>query len=188
MKNKTFSSYYTILFYRVSCGSRWTHGVIGLCFKIVTNCKSAEAASIRIDQFLVDMREDLVQMSHKSLMEHIVALANNKLQKFNSLEEEADCFWSEIVENRYDFEVHRKEAEALRNITKDHLLKSFDQWLSTNNAKRRKLEIRTIGTSEGMASEGRPIMGPEESIGESIDEKIFNFHKLAGHKTFGKIY
>eukprot|EP00557_Chaetoceros_sp_GSL56_P013042 CAMPEP_0176481116 /NCGR_PEP_ID=MMETSP0200_2-20121128/2644_1 /TAXON_ID=947934 /ORGANISM="Chaetoceros sp., Strain GSL56" /LENGTH=1248 /DNA_ID=CAMNT_0017877291 /DNA_START=89 /DNA_END=3832 /DNA_ORIENTATION=- len=154
--------------YQVSCGCRWTHGVIGLCFKIVTNCKSAEAASIRIEKFLVDTRANLVQMSQKSLMEHIVALANNKLQKFNSLEEEADCFWSEIVENRYDFEVHRKEAEALRNITKDHLLQSFDQWLSASNAERRKLEIRTIGTSEGMASEGRPIIGRHESVAEII--------------------
>lgn len=175
--------------YQVSCGSRWTYGVIGVCFKIVTNCKSAEEASSRIEKFLLDIREELVQMSDKTFMEHVIGLANDKLQKFNSLEEEADCFWSEIVEGRYDFEVHRREAEALKTMSKEHLIQSFDKWLSISNADRRKLEVHAIGTFEGTPSEVRHEIGSQyQSIGEYIDSKIFGFHKASGNKTFGKIY
>jgi secreted Zn-dependent insulinase-like peptidase len=125
-------------------------------------------------------------MSKETYMENVVGLANDKLQKWNSLEEEASSFWSEIVENRYDFEVHRNEVETLKTLTKEDLLVAFDQFLSPKNSQRRKLEIWAIG-AEGVASNGRPEVEPDEFLGETIDEKVHYFHKLSG-KTWGKIY
>ena len=175
------------MLHRVSCGSRWTYGVIGVCFKVVTNCKSAEEVSTRIERFLLEFRPDLEGMSKETYMENVVGLANDKLQKWNSLEEEASSFWSEIVENRYDFEVHRNEVEALKKLTKEDLLGAFDSFLSPKNSKRRRLEIRAIG-AEGVASNGRPEVEPDKCLGETIDEKVQNFHKLSAGKTWGKIF
>jgi secreted Zn-dependent insulinase-like peptidase len=125
-------------------------------------------------------------MSKELFMENVVGLANDKLQKWNSLDEEADHFWTEIVEHRYDFEVHRNEVEYLKKLTKKDLLAAFDTFLSPNNNKRRKLEVRAIG-SEGDASRGRPNVELGKYPGEAIDAKIHNFHKVSG-KTWGKIY
>jgi len=125
-------------------------------------------------------------MSKEVFMENVVGLANDKLQKWNSLDEEAGSFWSEIVENRYDFEVHRNEVETLKKVTKADLLAAFDKFLSAKEGTRRKLEIHAIG-SEGDASCGRPKVDPDKCLGENIDEKVQYFHTLA-EKTWGKIY
>uniref|UniRef100_A0A7S3Q5Z2 Insulysin n=1 Tax=Chaetoceros debilis TaxID=122233 RepID=A0A7S3Q5Z2_9STRA len=115
--------------YQVSCGSRWTYGVIGMCFKVVTNCKSADEVTARIDKFIAEYRSELVSMKPETFMEHVVGLAKDKLQRFNSLEEEAGSLWAEIVEGRYDFEVHRNEAEVLRQLSKENLIETFDKYL-----------------------------------------------------------
>ena len=62
-------------------------------FKVVTNCKSSEEVSTHIERFLLEFRPDLEGMSKETYMENIVGLANDKLQKWNSLEEEASSFW-----------------------------------------------------------------------------------------------
>merc|ERR1711957_376044 len=68
-------------------------------------------------------------MKPETFMEHVVGLAKDKLQRYNSLEEEAGSLWSEIVEGRYDFEVHRNEAEVLRQLSKENLIETFDKYL-----------------------------------------------------------
>lgn len=173
--------------YSVSCGSRWTFGVIGVCFQVTTSCRSATEVSDRIEKFLNDFRSDLVEMSTETFFEHVVSLAKDKLQMWNSLDEETSSLWSEIVEKRYDFEIHRNEVEYLKTISKDDVLKAFDKYLSTDSKKRRKLTVHAIGTSEGLASNGRPSVGEDEDIGESIDQQVNAFRKTAG-KTWGKIY
>jgi len=126
-------------------------------------------------------------MSNETFFEHVVSLAKDKLQMWNSLEEETGSLWAEIAENRYDFEVHRNEASALKTITKSDLLKVFDKYLSPDHEKRRKLEVHAIGTSEGLASSGRPCVGPDENVGEIIDEQLNAYRKIAS-KTWGTIY
>jgi len=173
--------------YSVSCGARWTYGIVGLCFQVTTSCRSADEVSERIEKFLTDFRADLVEMSNETFFEHVVSLAKDKLQMWNSLEEETGSLWAEIAENRYDFEVHRNEASALKTITKSDLLKVFDKYLSPDHEKRRKLEVHAIGTSEGLASSGRPCVGPDENVGEIIDEQLNAYRKIAS-KTWGTIY
>lgn len=173
--------------YQVSCGSRWTYGIVGMCFKVVTTCKSADEVSTRIEKFLSDFRSELMKMSRDTFFEHVVSLAKAKLQKFNSLEEETGSLWSEIVDKRYDFEVHRNEVECLKKKSKEDLLQAFDKWLSPNSNKRRKLVIHAIGTSEGAASDGRPILEVGECVSVSNDSLVDAFHKIAG-KTWGKIF
>eukprot|EP00957_Ditylum_brightwellii_P100789 7682695-Ditylum_brightwellii.AAC.1 len=120
---------YEPMFNQLRTKDRWTYGVIGMCFKVVTNCKSADEVSTRIDQFIAEYRSELINMKAEAFMEHVVGLTKDKLQRFNSLEEEAGSLWSEIVEGRYDFEVHRNEAEVLRQLSKENLIEAFDKYL-----------------------------------------------------------
>ena len=158
-----------------------------MCFHVITACRSADEVSERLEKFLTDFRKDLIEMKDETVFEHIVSLAKDKLQMFNSLQEETTSLWSEIVESRYEFEVHRNEAEQLKKITKDDLVKAFDKYLSPASKKRRKLSIHAIGTSEGLASRGRPTVEPDEDIGLLVDTKVSAFREIAG-KTWGKIY
>jgi secreted Zn-dependent insulinase-like peptidase len=159
---------------------------MGISFKVVTTVKSADDVNARIEEFLLEFRKDLVSMSKETFMENVVGLAKEKLEKFNSLEEEAGNLWYEITENRYDWEMHRDEAHALRSITKEQVIKAFDDWLCPTQQSRRRLTIHAIGTKEGVSSINRPVI-PVEDVGNTIDSMVKAFHKAAGNKTYGKI-
>ena len=169
--------------YSVACASRWSFGVIGMSFRVTTTCKSAAEVCHRIDSFLLSFRDEIIKMSREEFMEHIIGLAKSKLEKCDSLEDETSNFWYEIIESRYDFEVHRNEAERLRTINKQEVLDGFDKWLNPNFAHRRKIEVCAIGISEGNASEGRPII-EDDNVNDYIDRLVSEFHQ----KTGGKIY
>ena len=68
-------------------------------------------------------------MDEQTFMEHLVALAKNKLEGYESLEEETSSYWSEIIECRYDYEAYRKEVQCLKTITKEQVVKACDDWL-----------------------------------------------------------
>ena len=170
----------------MSCGTRWTFGIMGISFKVVTTVKSAEEVNERIEKFFGDFREEIINMSKETYMENVVSLAKDKLEKCDSLEEEAGNLWYEIVENRYNWEVHRDEAHALRSITKEQVIKAFDTWLSPKEDSRRRLIVHAIGTKEGVSSLNRPTV-PIEDVGNIIDNKVKAFHKATGNKTWGKI-
>jgi nardilysin len=169
--------------YSVSCAPRWSFGVIGMSFRVTTTCKSATEVCHRIDSFLLSFREDILKMSREEFVEHVIGLAKSKMEKCDSLEEETGEFWYEIIESRYDFEVHRNEAERLRAIQKQDVLDGFDKWLNPKVASRRKIEVCAIGISEGNASQGRPSV-EDENVNDYIDDKVSEFHQ----KTSGKTY
>ena len=178
--------------YEVFCAPRWTNGIMGISFKVVTASRSAAEVSERLDKFLVEFRKDLFDMKHDAFAEHLASLASNKLQMYNSLEEECSVLWSEILERRYDWEVHRNEALQLKGITRSEMLAAYDDWLlptcvmNGRPKQRRCLVVHVIGASDGPASQGRPAVDAC-SIGAMIDDQVKAYHAAAGNVTWGKI-
>ena len=110
-------------------------------------------------------------MDNKTFMEHLVGLAKNKLESFDSMEDETASHWAEIKEGRYDFEAYRKEALCLRSISKDQLTAAYDEWLypmckDGKPKKRRRMIVHVIGSGEGAASLGRPTIESNKTIEE----------------------
>lgn len=176
--------------YSVSCDSRWTNGIMGVYFCVVSSTKSAAEITDRIDKFIRDYRTELEEMKDKDFMEHLVGLAKNKLDMFNSLSEECNCYWDELRDGRFDWQVNRNEALALRCVTKERVIQCFDKWLfpevKGKPCKRRLLVVEVIGTTEGEASAGRPEV--QGSVAEFIEESKNNFHKKYGKSTWGRVY
>ena len=130
-------------------------------------------------------------MKTEDYFENLVALAKEKLDMFNSLAEETSCFWSEIRDNRYDWEINRNEALALRNVTKELVLESFDKWLNPI-VDRRMLVVHVIsaahtdgGEESNDASIGRPEVDPANH-GSYCDDRVKEFHQLCKQDTWGK--
>jgi secreted Zn-dependent insulinase-like peptidase len=152
--------------YSVSCDSRWTEGVIGMQMQVVTSSKTAQQCDDRMEQFLTEYRQILVDMSQTDFTEHLAALAKRKLDMFHSLSEETNHLWSEIRDGRLD---------------------AFDRWLFPgDNNKRRRMVVQVI-CSEGPASEGRPEV-PTNSVMVYNDTCVKEFHKYCKGQTFGRIY
>ena len=171
--------------YSVSCDARWTDGVIGMHFQVVTSSKSAQETDDRIEQFLRDYRQTLLDMTEGSFLEHLVGLAKQKLEMFHSLSEETSHFWSEIRDGRYEFQVSRQETILLKSITKQQALEAYDKWLWPESKKRRRMSVHVI------RSDGDPAH-PEvdkDQTSNYIDAQIQDFHKnICKNQTFGRIY
>jgi len=174
--------------YDVSVGARWTHGVLGMSFKVTTSSCSAEEVTGRLDRFLVEFRPDLLNMENEVFREHVIGLAKNKLHMYNSLEEECGTLWGEIIESRYDWEAHRDEAVYLKSVTKDEVTAAYDKWLfptevSGEMRERQRLVVHVIGSGEGPSSSGHPELD-SEVIDAEVENQIRAFHEAAGSNAW----
>lgn len=163
--------------YQVSCDSRWTSGVIGMHLQIVTSSKTADEVEDRVEKFLTEFRLVLKDMPQDEFLEHLYALAKQKLDMFNSLSEETGHYWSEIRNGRYSWQVEREEVLCLKGVTKDQALTCYDNWLTSGNSKRRRLSVQVVASDEII-----------EGIEDYNDTQVKNFHKNCKNQTFGKIY
>ncbi len=174
--------------YDVSCDCRWTNGIIGMHFQVVTSCKSAKEADDRIEKFIVEFRKTIVDMEQADFVHHLVALAKQKLDMFNSLQEETNHYWSEIRDGRYIWDVERQEVMCLKSFTKEETLKAYDEWLSPSSTTRRRVAIQVI-SSDGDASAGRPQVDANIDVSDYNDECVKEFRtKHCKNQTYGRIY
>mmetsp|Transcript_18277 Transcript_18277/g.42305 ORF Transcript_18277/g.42305 Transcript_18277/m.42305 type:complete len:125 (-) Transcript_18277:348-722(-) len=123
-------------------------------------------------------------MTQKEFMDFLVGLAKNKLEMFDSLSDECDCYWDQICDGQYDWQVHRNEALVLRSLTKDRVLEAFDKWFfpttpNGNPRLRRMLVVQVVGSSDEASA--------NDSIPRLIDNRVAAFHKSVGTGTWGKI-
>jgi secreted Zn-dependent insulinase-like peptidase len=172
--------------YSVSCDSRWTNGIIGMHFCVVSPSKTAQEIEDRIERFLLEYRQTLVEMSDEEFLEHLVGLATDKLNMFHSLSEETDHLWSEIRDGRYKWEVEREDVICLRTITKEQTLKAFDDWISPESKKRKKLVVKVVA-SEGPASGGRPSVTLKD-VEDFNDGCIDDCHAFCKNQTYSRVY
>ena len=171
--------------YDVWCDSRWTFGIMGICFGIVSNSKSADEIVERIDKFLEDFRQYLVDMSQEDYLEHQAGLATHKLEAFDCLSDETGSYWGEITDGRYEWQGWRDEAICLRSITRDDVLKAFDQWLKPDQ-KRAILAVQVVG-DENKSDESKDETKAATDAGQLTDEQVAAFHKLCKNQTWGRV-
>lgn len=79
----------------------------------------------------------------------------------------------------------RDEAICLRNISKEDVLKAFDEWLNPDK-KRRMLVVQVIGNGETDASVGRPSV-EHDQVGEFAIEQVTKFRASCKNQTWGRI-
>ena len=66
--------------YSVSCGARWTDGVVGFGVRVVSESASPAKLLARLDAFLETFRGELARMDGAEFREHAAALAARKLE------------------------------------------------------------------------------------------------------------
>ena len=68
--------------YEVDVSPRWTYGVMGVSFNVVTSRKCTEEFGKRLDQFLIDFRDKLIAMEEESFLEHVIGMAKKQAPNF----------------------------------------------------------------------------------------------------------
>ncbi|GKY91772.1 hypothetical protein MPSEU_000148900 [Mayamaea pseudoterrestris] len=166
--------------YDVSCDTRWSYGIMGIVFHIVTNVMSAEATLDRVLKFLHDQRKELETL--KDFGEYVNGLARQKLTSFNSLTDATNHYWSEIRDGSFQWQSWRDEAICLQGISKDELLQTFDKIFALNNM----VAVQVIGHGEGEVSLQRPnVDGP--NVRDFLDAQIAVLRGRCKNQTWGRI-
>ncbi|XP_039281642.1 insulin-degrading enzyme-like [Nilaparvata lugens] len=137
--------------YIVWSGVRRASGVQGIRF-IVQSERHPAYVDSRIEAFLVSAGEDLRRMDQEEFDRHKEALAAQRLEKPKKLIVQTGRYWSEIAMQQYNFDRANIEVDYLRNkVTKDDVIKFYDELLSANSSKRHKLAIHVLSKAEGGA-------------------------------------
>jgi nardilysin len=131
--------------YSVSCGARWTGGVMGVTMKIVSAVKTVAECSDRIDKFLGDFRKILVDMKDDDYLSNVVSLAKSKLCAFDALGDHTSHLWSEITSCRLEYNCLLDEVKCLRGCKKDDLVRFYDKFLAEGGAGRKRLVATVCG-------------------------------------------
>ena len=169
--------------YDCDCDARWSYGIIGIIFHVVTNVKSASSVLERIDKFLAEFRKNME--ASDDFLEHLVGLASQKLDMFNSLSEETSSYWDEIRDGRFDWQAWRNEALCLKTLTKQEVIEAFDKWLAPTT-RRKMLAVQVVGSGTGDAAMGRPEV-ESDAFGTYVDEQVSAFHSHCKQQYWGRV-
>ncbi|KAK0408203.1 hypothetical protein QR680_003829 [Steinernema hermaphroditum] len=119
----------------------------------------------RIEAFLKNFRNNIVEMKDEDYQRNVNALANRRLEKPKTLRALSNRYWHEIEGRQYSFNRSEIEVEDLRKITKDELLKFYDDKIMADSDKRQKLSVRVRSTVKGAVPEDNGKTVTEERGG-----------------------
>ena len=153
--------------YVVDAGTRCTCGVAGFCFVIQTAKVSAAIAEARIEAFVQGFAETLDKMDQTQFEEHRRALATEKLEKDDSLSDEAWKHWHEITDGRYCFNKQEIEADAVKAVSHNSLIQWYKEHFLEEASGRRRLTIHVQSKhppTGGSEPELEVALGPPKEI------------------------
>ncbi|XP_057416399.1 nardilysin-like [Lotus japonicus] len=131
--------------YVVDCSSRVTIRVLGFCFHIQSSEYNPVYLQGRIDNFINGLEELLDGLDDDSFENYKSGLMAKLLEKDPSLTYESNRLWNQILDKRYIFDVSKKKAEELRNISKNDVVEWYKTYLKPSSPKCRRLLVRVWG-------------------------------------------
>ncbi|XP_024542665.1 nardilysin-like isoform X1 [Selaginella moellendorffii] len=131
--------------YRVDCGTRYTYGVLGFCFRIMSSKYSPTHIHKRIEDFIDKLQKTLDDMSEEVFDNYKNCLIAEKMEKDKCLSDETDRHWGHVLDQRYLFDAHEKEAVALKDIKKEDVVEWYKQHIRAGGSMRRSLCIHVWG-------------------------------------------
>ncbi|CAH8339714.1 unnamed protein product [Eruca vesicaria subsp. sativa] len=136
--------------YVVRCGPRLTYRVYGFFFCVQSSEYGPVHLLGRIENFIKDIETLLEQLDEESFEDYRSGMIATLLEKDPSLLSETDELWSQIVDKRYMFDYSQKEAEELRSIEKNDVIKWYKTYFRESSPKCRRLVVRVWGCNTNM--------------------------------------
>lgn len=167
--------------YIVFSGIRRSNGAQGLRI-IVQSDRHPAFVDQRVETFLAKMGEHIRQISDEEFERHREALAAQRLEKPKRLASLSARFWSEIISQQYNFDRANIEVAYLRTVTKEDIIRFYDELISSQSPQRHKLAVHVVSMAEGGAgldnntsttggnNDGKEILMPEPMKIEDITQ------------------
>ncbi|KAI0220840.1 Insulin-degrading enzyme [Lamellibrachia satsuma] len=131
--------------YIVFSGVRRSNGVQGLRV-IVQSDRTPEYVESRIEEFLLQMKTEIGNMLDEDFTKHVEALATHRLERPKKLSAQNARYWSEIISQQYNFDRDEVEVAHLRSLTKDDVLRFYNELIAQDAPKRHKLSVHVVSS------------------------------------------
>ncbi|XP_065316067.1 insulin-degrading enzyme-like [Gordionus sp. m RMFG-2023] len=106
----------------------------------------------RIEAFLLHMEDYISEMNDSVWQKNVESVIINLSEKPKKMVELGYKYWGEIISNQYNFDRDQLEIEEIKRITKDDLLKFFQEFFSPESSARKKLSTHVIPSSDEFTS------------------------------------
>jgi len=165
--------------YIVFSGIRRSNGAQGLRV-IVQSDRHPAFVDQRIEQFLIQMKSHLEEMSEEEFERHKEALAAQRLEKPKRLSALSARYWSEITLQQYNFDRANIEVAYLRTLTKSDIINFYQDMISPESPHRHKLSVHVVSTAEGGA-------GASDNS-EQIESKAVKIENITQFKSSQSLF
>ena len=118
-----------------------TRDVIGAQFLVQSPKRSCEYITNSINQFLLDMREKVHNLSDEDFEVQKQAVKVKLAEKDLNLAMENQRLWSEMSTHKYQFDRQDQEISTLESITRQELVDQFELTFFSEKAKRLDLQL-----------------------------------------------
>ncbi|ODQ53020.1 a-pheromone processing metallopeptidase Ste23 [Saitoella complicata NRRL Y-17804] len=126
--------------YSVWSGARKTTTAMG--FRVIIQSeRNTDYLESRIESFLVQLRGIIADMKDEEYQTHVKSIIDKKTEKLKNLGQETSRYWQHILSGYYDFHQLDADVENLKTISKDDLLRYYDEYVMPGSATRRKLSV-----------------------------------------------
>lgn len=144
--------------YMVFEGIGDTEGVLGLYVIVQSTIADPDELMQRIDKFLVDFRsKELENMEQDKFEDYVRSLTSNKAEPDRTLGRRSSRFWKEIMSGFQMYDRDEREIEALKTVTKEDVLRLFDEYLAVGGRFRRRVVSQIYGNQHPF--EKRKVVG-----------------------------
>lgn len=132
--------------YMVFEGLATYEGVRGIFFIIQSTVADPDVLLERIEQFLKDVRKDVLEeMAEEKFQDYVNALIAKKSEPDRSISRQTNRFWREIERGFLQFDRKEKEIEALKSVTKQQVVQLFDEALADGGSRCRRVVCQIYG-------------------------------------------
>ena len=125
--------------YTVECSYKFTAGVVGFFFSIISSTHTTVYLEERIEYFINCCATYFRMMSEEEYIKRRKALHTSLSVPHTNLDESADELFSAITERHFCFSSEAKIAESVLSVSKDQMLEWFEKYVL--NEGRKKLVV-----------------------------------------------
>ncbi|CAK7263695.1 hypothetical protein SEPCBS119000_000613 [Sporothrix epigloea] len=120
-------------------------GINNMGFRfLVQSEKVPQYLEERVDSFLTEYAATLENMPADDFEGHKRSLIAKRLEKSKNLYQETSKHWVQIINEFYDFEFAKRDAEAIAQVTKDDMISFFNYYVHPASTTRAKLAVHLV--------------------------------------------
>lgn len=147
--------------YLVWSGYQQYHNVDGFYFIIQSSVKDPVYLESRIEEFVTSFEKSLMDLSTEEFRQYREALISQKEEPPKNLGEETQRYWREITSEDYDFDRHKAEISALRELSAEDMIRLYRS-VFMKDGEIKRLSVQAFGKHhEIREGKGREIEEPE---------------------------